>query len=166
MTANTRPEQDSFWLHGPISILLWEALFDYNMPSVGMWRDPGSLYASPLIFSSEKGNQRKLEMKMRPCVFVTNGQARPQAGHPVMRHELQGGKNQLTGCNRPKKDQSYTKLRRTMLVSVSPVCIMVIRRWLVLRHYQLHLIAGTAEITKTAPAINMTLTKRQFHMKP
>lgn len=31
---------------------------------------------------------------------------------------------------------------------------------IVLRHYRLHLIAGTAEITKIAPAINMTLTKR------
>jgi len=45
-----------------------------------------------------------------------------------MFHELQGDENQLTGRNRPKKDQSYTKLRSIMLVSVSPVCNMVVRR--------------------------------------
>lgn len=138
----------------------------YNMPSVRMWRGPGSLYALLLIFWSEKGGQRKLEMRMLLCYFVANGQARPQVGHPVMLHELQGDKNQLSRCNRPKKDQSYTKLRSIMLVSVSPVCIMVIRRWFVLRHSQLHLIAGTTEITRIAPVINMTLTKTQFNMKP
>lgn len=74
----------------PITIPLWEVLLNCNMPSVGMWRGPGSLYASPVIFPSEKESQRKLEIKLLLCFFVTNGQAWPQAGHPVMLHELQG----------------------------------------------------------------------------
>lgn len=46
-------------------------------------------------------------MMMLLCSFVTNGQARLQAGHPVTLHELQGDKNQMAGCNRPEKPKLH-----------------------------------------------------------
>lgn len=65
-------------------------------------------------------------------------------------------------------DQERPKLYKTQernAMSLSPVYIeqeVICSE----THYKLHLIAGTAEITKIAPAINMTLTKRWFNMKP
>lgn len=122
MTANKRQEQYGLWLHGPITVPLREALVNSIMPSVEVWRGHGSLSASLPIFQSENESQRKLEMKMVLCCFVTNDQARPQAGYPVILHELQGDKNQWTGCNTPKK---RPKLHKTQehYASVSVPCL-------------------------------------------